>query len=85
MVGFRIKKLSRTVTMKILPVCERIASFHQMRTSAVSLLRDYLLILNEIVHLLLLTDVFYGDWIRFYGVPLPGIQNLALTDPFVYL
>ena len=61
------------MTKRILPVCERIASFHQMRTSAVSLLRDYLLILNEIVHLLLLTDVFYGDLIRFYGVPLPGI------------
>ena len=85
MAGFRIKKLSRTVTMKILPVCERIASFHQMRTSAVSLLRDYLLNLNEIVHLLLLTDVFYGDLIRFYGVPLPGIYNLVLTGPYVYL
>ena len=85
MAGFRIKKLSRTVTMKILPVCERIASFHQMKTFEVSLLRDCLLNLNEIVHLLLLMDVFYGDLIRFYGVPLPGIQNLALTDPFVYL
>ena len=73
MAGFRIKKLSRTVTKRIPQVCERIASFHQMRTSAVSLLRDYLLILNEIVHLLLLTDVFYGDLIRFYGAPLPGI------------
>jgi len=71
--------------MKILPVCERIASFHQMRTSAVSLLRDYLLILNEIVHLLLLTDVFCGDLIRFYGVPLRVIEKLVLTDPFFYL
>ena len=85
MAGFRIKKLSRTVTMKILPVCERIASFHQMKTSAVSLLRDCLLILNEIVHLLLLTDVFYGDLIRSCGAPLRVIQKLVLTDPCVYL
>ena len=85
MAGFLIKKLSRTVTMKILPVCERIASFHQMRTSAVSLLRDYLLNLNEIVHLLLLTDVFYGDLIRFYGAPLPTIWELVLRNPLFYL
>ena len=69
--------------MRILPVCERIASFHQMKTSEVSLLRDCLLILNEIVHLLLLTDVFCGDLIRFYGVLLPVIQKLVLTDPGV--
>ena len=63
-------------------MCGRIASFHQMKTFEVWLLRDCLLILNEIVHLLLLTDVFYGDLIRFYGVPLPVIQKLVLTDPF---
>ena len=51
----------------------RIASFHQMKTSEASLLHDCLLILNEILHHLLLTDVFYGDLIRFYGVPLPVI------------
>ncbi|MCH2285461.1 MAG: hypothetical protein MK434_10395 [SAR324 cluster bacterium] len=71
--------------MKILPVYEKNVSFHQKKTSAVSLLRGCLLNLNEIVHLLLLTDVFYGDLIRFYGVPLPVIQKLVLTDPFVYL
>ena len=61
------------MTMKILLVCEMIVSFHQMKTYEVSLLRDFLLNLNENAHLLLLTDVFYADLIRFYGAPLPEL------------
>ena len=58
---------------------------HQKRTYATWLHRGYFQVLNEIFHLPLLMDVFSGDLIRFYGVPLPVIQKLVLTDPFVYL
>ena len=58
---------------------------HQKRTYAAWLLCGCGQVVNEIFHLPLLMDVFSGDLIRFYGVPLPVIQKLVLTDPFVYL
>ena len=64
---------------------EKCVVFDQKKTYVAWLRCDFRQVVHEIVHLLLLMDVFYGDLIRFYGVPLPVIQKLVLTDPFVYL